>query len=111
MLWRYSPDQLREGAALQLVERLDHHELDVRVLAFWNLQTLTGVGLHYRPELPALQRRPRVLVVDDGLVTSRKPEDIPAFNAKMIEEFAEGVHARGAAKRNGANVDVQTSTR
>ena len=51
------------------------------------------------------------VVVDDGLVTSRKPEDIPAFNAKMIEEFAEGVHARGATKRNGANVDVQTSTR
>jgi protease I len=33
------------------------------------------------------------VVVDSGLVTSRKPDDIPAFNAKMIEEFAEGVHA------------------
>ena len=31
-------------------------------------------------------------VVDNGLVTSRKPDDIPAFNRKMIEEFAEGVH-------------------
>ena len=31
------------------------------------------------------------VVVDDGLVTSRKPEDIPAFNHKMIEEFREGV--------------------
>jgi protease I len=31
--------------------------------------------------------------VDAGLVTSRKPDDIPAFNAKMIEEFAEGKHA------------------
>jgi deglycase len=30
--------------------------------------------------------------VDQGLVTSRKPDDLPAFNAKMIEEFAEGVH-------------------
>lgn len=30
--------------------------------------------------------------VDNGLVTSRKPDDIPAFNRKMIEEFAEGVH-------------------
>ncbi|HEY1068225.1 MAG TPA: hypothetical protein VGE52_19025 [Pirellulales bacterium] len=60
MLWGYSPEQLREGASLQLVERLDHHELDVRVLAFWNLQTLTGVGLHYRPELPALQRKPLI---------------------------------------------------
>ena len=33
------------------------------------------------------------VVVDQGLVTSRKPDDIPAFNAKMIEEFAEGKHA------------------
>jgi protease I len=32
------------------------------------------------------------VVVDNGLVTSRKPDDIPAFNAKMIEEFAEGKH-------------------
>jgi deglycase len=32
------------------------------------------------------------VVVDHGLVTSRKPEDIPAFNRKMIEEFAEGKH-------------------
>ncbi|WP_020181373.1 type 1 glutamine amidotransferase domain-containing protein [Methylopila sp. M107] len=32
------------------------------------------------------------VVVDQGLVTSRKPDDIPAFNAKIIEEFAEGRH-------------------
>jgi len=32
------------------------------------------------------------VVVDDGLVTSRKPDDIPAFNEKMLEEFAEGRH-------------------
>ncbi|MDB4911477.1 MAG: glutamine amidotransferase [Gemmatimonadetes bacterium] len=31
-------------------------------------------------------------VTDHGLVTSRKPDDIPAFSRKMIEEFAEGVH-------------------
>jgi protease I len=40
------------------------------------------------------------VVVDRGLVTSRKPDDIPAFNRKMIEEFAEGIHpatARDAA--------------
>ena len=30
--------------------------------------------------------------VDQGLVTSRKPDDIPAFNAKVIEEIAEGAH-------------------
>ncbi|HSP44919.1 MAG TPA: type 1 glutamine amidotransferase domain-containing protein, partial [Chthoniobacterales bacterium] len=34
------------------------------------------------------------VVVDNGLVTSRKPDDIPAFNEKMIEEFSEGRHSR-----------------
>ena len=34
----------------------------------------------------------REVIADEGLVTSRKPADIPAFNSKMIEEFAEGVH-------------------
>ena len=38
------------------------------------------------------------VVVDRGIVSSRKPDDIPAFNKKMIEEFAEGVHG-GAGKR------------
>jgi protease I len=32
------------------------------------------------------------VVVDDGIVTSRKPDDIPAFSEKMIEEFCEGRH-------------------
>lgn len=34
----------------------------------------------------------REVVTDEGLVTSRKPDDIPAFSAKMVEEFAEGIH-------------------
>jgi len=36
------------------------------------------------------------VVVDNGLVSSRKPADIPAFNRKMLEEFGEGRHARQA---------------
>jgi deglycase len=32
------------------------------------------------------------VVVDHGLVTSRKPGDIPAFNRKLIEEIGEGIH-------------------
>ena len=39
----------------------------------------------------------REVVVDNGIVTSRKPDDIPAFNEKMIEEFAEGKHGRQQA--------------
>jgi protease I len=38
------------------------------------------------------------VVVDNGLVTSRKPDDIPAFNKKLIEEFAEGRHEAQASK-------------
>jgi protease I len=37
------------------------------------------------------------VVVDNGLVTSRKPDDIPAFNRKMVEEFCEGPHEVAAA--------------
>jgi protease I len=33
------------------------------------------------------------VVVDHGLVTSRSPKDLKAFNNKMLEEFAEGIHA------------------
>ncbi len=39
----------------------------------------------------------RDVVVDSGLVTSRKPDDIPAFNEKMIEEFQEGRHRQRPA--------------
>ncbi|MET0201052.1 MAG: type 1 glutamine amidotransferase domain-containing protein [Gaiellaceae bacterium] len=37
------------------------------------------------------------VVVDDGLVTSRKPDDLPAFNEKIVEEFCEGRHEQQAA--------------
>lgn len=46
------------------------------------------------------------VVTDHGVVTSRKPDDIPAFNRKMIEEFAEGNHGKGlregAGQKTGA---------
>ena len=32
------------------------------------------------------------VVTDNGLITSRSPKDLPAFNKKIIEEFAEGIH-------------------
>ncbi len=37
------------------------------------------------------------VVTDNGLVTSRSPKDLPAFNKKVIEEFAEGKHDSTAA--------------
>jgi protease I len=43
----------------------------------------------------------REVVVDEGLVTSRKPDDLPAFIEKLIEEFDEGVHDELAEHTNG----------
>lgn len=44
------------------------------------------------------------VVVDRGLVSSRNPRDIPAFNRKIVEEFAEGFHGRGlSGKRSEGN--------
>jgi protease I len=48
------------------------------------------------------------VVTDQGLVTSRKPDDIPAFNKKMIEEFAEGVHDR--SRSEGRSEPMETYT-
>jgi protease I len=57
------------------------------------------------------------VVVDNGLITSRKPDDIPAFNKKMIEEFSEGVRKKkpGAVdqkppvrKENRLNENIDT---
>jgi protease I len=39
--------------------------------------------------------------VDEGLVSSRKPDDLPAFCEKLVEEFAEGRH-EGQRPRAGA---------
>lgn len=46
------------------------------------------------------------VVVNKGLVTSRKPDDLPAFNRKMIEEIAEGVHERAPKSRKTAGKEA-----
>ena len=39
------------------------------------------------------------VVTDQGLVTSRKPDDIPAFSKKLVEEIAEGLHGEARKKQ------------
>jgi len=67
----------------------------------WTLIEAGGVQGRTMTSWPSLQSDLRnagahwvdqEVVTDNGLVTSRKPDDIPAFNRKMIEEFAEGRH-------------------
>jgi protease I len=43
------------------------------------------------------------VVVDKGLVTSRKPDDLPAFCSKIVEEFCEGTHEDLASATTGAS--------
>ncbi len=46
------------------------------------------------------------VVTDRGLVTSRNPGDIPAFSAKLVEEFAEGRHDSQAIATSMATQDA-----
>ncbi len=57
---------------------------DRRVTSYHSIKTdLINAGAMWSDE---------ACVVDQGLVTSRSPEDLEAFNAKMVEEIAEGAH-------------------
>lgn len=58
-----------------------------RKITSWpSLETdMTNAGAHWVNQ---------EVIVDEGLVTSRKPDDIPAFSAKLIEEIGEGRHRR-----------------
>ena len=49
----------------------------------------------------------REVVEDDGLVTSRKPDDLPAFNKKIVEVFSRSIVARAAA--GGSSADEPSS--
>ena len=50
------------------------------------------------------------VVTDNGLVTSRKPDDIPAFNRKMVEEIAEGEHSGNRGRGSNSNQTSTTAT-
>jgi protease I len=56
------------------------------VTSFRSIKTdLVNAGAYWHDE---------EVVTDNGIVTSRSPEDLPAFNKKMIEEIAEGIHTK-----------------
>lgn len=57
LLWGYSEEQLEKGAAKQLVDFLKHEQTDVRVLAFVNLVSITGVQSLYQPQKPPAQMK------------------------------------------------------
>jgi hypothetical protein len=57
LLCEFSPQQLQEGAAAQLVDQLNHANLAVRILAFENLRRVTTKTHSYRPEWGETQRK------------------------------------------------------
>jgi hypothetical protein len=61
LLRGYSADELQNGGDAQLVAFLDHDDLDLRVLAWWNLQQITGHTYYYRPEDPPSKRQPQII--------------------------------------------------
>jgi hypothetical protein len=60
LLWGYSQEQLDKGASTQLVRYLEHDQMDVRVLSYMNLVSITGVWGFYRPERPPAQQKTSV---------------------------------------------------
>jgi protease I len=103
-----NPDKLRmDTDALQFVRAFFEAGKPVAALCHgpWTLIDAGVVKGRKMTSYPSIQADLRnagadwvdeEVVVDNGLVTSRKPDDIPAFNRKMIEEIKEGVHAHNA---------------
>jgi len=103
-----NPDQLRlNEEALAFVKRFYDAGKPIAAICH-GPQTLINAGLVEGRKLtsyPAIRIDlenagaewvDKEVVVDNGLVTSRTPEDLPAFNKKLLEELREGVHARTA---------------
>jgi deglycase len=116
-----NPDRLRTNRhAVEFVQRFVTSGKPVAAICHgpWMLVEANGVRGRTVTSWPSLQTDirnaggewvDREVVTDEGIVTSRKPDDIPAFNKKMVEEFAEGVHNRqrvaslgGSLKRDDA---------
>ncbi|MDN3564026.1 type 1 glutamine amidotransferase domain-containing protein [Paeniroseomonas aquatica] len=101
-----NPDQLRlEPKAIDFIRHFVQAKKPIAAICHgpWTLIDAGGVSGRRMTSWPSLkadlgnagaQWEDSEVVTDRGLVTSRKPDDIPAFNRKMIEEFAEGRHDR-----------------
>lgn len=99
-----NPDQLRTDTdAVQFVRAFFEAGKPVGVICHgpWTLINADVVDGRTLTSWPSLQTDLRnagaewvdeEVHVDQGLVSSRKPDDLDAFNTKIIEEFAEGVH-------------------
>ncbi len=99
-----NPDKLRtEPRAVELVREFFRAGKPVAAICHgpWMLVEAGAVRGRTVTSWPSIQTDIRnaggkwvdqEVVVDDGLVTSRKPADLPAFNKKMIEEIMEGRH-------------------
>ncbi len=108
-----NPDQLRMNPqAVQFVEAFVQAGKPIAAICHgpWTLIEARAVEGRQVTSWPSLRTDlenagahwvDREVVVDRGLVTSRKPADIPAFNEKMIEEIAEGSH-RGRTRQTMA---------
>jgi len=99
-----NPDQLRmDDDAVQFVKAFFEAAKPVAAICHgpWTLVEADVVKGRKLTSWPSLQTDLRnagatwvdeEVVVDQGLVTSRNPHDLPAFNRKMVEEFCEGKH-------------------
>jgi protease I len=105
-----NPDRLRmDSRAVQFVKRFFDEGKPIAVICHgpWTLIEADVVRGFTMTSWPSVKTDltnagarwvDQDVVVDRGIVSSRKPDDIPVFNRKMIEEFAEGVHG-GAGRR------------
>jgi len=104
-----NPDKLRTNAqAVQFVRSFIDQGKPVAAICHgpWMLAEADVVQGRMVTSYPSIQTDlknaganwvDKEVVVDRGLVTSRKPDDLPAFNRKMVEEVAEGRHERQRA--------------
>jgi protease I len=114
-----NPDHLRQNEqAVRFVKRFFEQGKPVAAICHgpWMLVEADVVRGRTLTSWPSLQTDirnaggdwvDREVVTDEGLVTSRKPDDIPAFNRKMVEEFAEGIHTGQRVKARSAQTEAR----